>query len=227
MRIPPRRVTVRRAMAAVAFVASCLAYLRSNIDRPSHLYQSHLRVGLADVAGRGGREGDPTSDDGSMPSGRLTSPAVLDEALKDAHFSTLPRIYNSDDPRAELGRMLSVRREGPAGAVWITISGETPAESFFGAAALDGAIRAKGPPGVVVTRPASPVRMPPPPGLLDRRWKILAATAAAIVVSIAILFAPWPTTARHLVPVLLSRARRSCKDTRSHEGHRKSPADAS
>jgi hypothetical protein len=173
-------------MAAIAFLAVSLGLIQLNSDTTAHHFRTYLRVDFPSTTTLG-RNGDLFAP---QRMSELTSSAVLDATLTDAHLSTLPRLYSAADPRRELRRMIQVQRDHRAGVVWIGVEGYLPAEPIFAAKPLAEAILSKGPPGARVALSTDPMRMPLSPDLLDRGWKVAVATFVMILATIAILFLP-------------------------------------
>ncbi|MHB1558580.1 MAG: hypothetical protein ACYC61_14075 [Isosphaeraceae bacterium] len=187
------RLTVRRLLAAIAFLAVSFGLIRLNTDSPARRFQTDLFVDFVPTAAseRDGHGDSPAPQDWPTRLRGLTAPAVLDAALAaDGHFSTLPRISKAADPRAEFRRMLHVQRDDSTGRVRITIEGRIPAEPTLAVGPLTEAILSQGPPGARVTRAPYRMRMPLEPAVLDRGWKVAAAALVVILGTTAILFLP-------------------------------------
>ncbi len=179
-------------MAAIAFLAVSLGWIRLNLDGPGRRFQMDLLVDFPPTAAsvREGQGDSPTPQDWPTRLRGLTAPAVLDAALADSGLSTIPRIYNGADPRDEFRHMLHVQRDDSTGVVRITIEGRVPAEPTIAVGPLTEAILSRGPPGARVTRAPYLMRMPLEPAVLDRGWKVAAATLIAILGTTIILFLP-------------------------------------
>jgi hypothetical protein len=190
MRLFRPRLTVRRLMAAIAFLAVSLGLIRLHSDSPAHRFHAEIRVDFPSIASPEQSGNTLTPQIFQDRVSELTSPAVLDAALADAHLSTTPRIYNAVDPRAELRRMIDVQADHRARVAWMTIEGRIPIEPVLAAQPLADAVLSKGPAGVRVTRAPVRLRTTLAPAVLDRRWKVAAAAFVSILATVLILVGP-------------------------------------